>query len=218
MAHSPSDLQVKTFQIHTSADEQAVNEFLAGKVVRHWSASFSPASSQPAADGSPLVLGVWNIFVAYEPRMAQHSEHESHDHGPQNRNERKPQQRGREAQLPRQATAPPARSEKAVVEDYKPQVPDADFPLFDAVRKWRNTRAREARVKPYSFFNNRQLEQIVTAKPESADSLKAIATDMSPELWDKYHNELLAFIDTARGASGGSAILSSEPSAAETAA
>ncbi len=217
MAHTnftSSDIQIKTFQIQNDADEQSVNEFLAGKTVRHWSASFAPATSLPSSDGTPIVLGVWNVFVAYENRPpAESRPAPAMEHGrqyaaggqPRKFAERSSGDRsssdrssGNQPNItPRQNAAPKA--EKAVTEDYKPQIADADFPLFDAVRKWRNTRAREARVKPYSFFNNRQLEELVTAKPENTEALHAIVTDMEPALWDKYQNELLAFVETARG-------------------
>jgi hypothetical protein len=220
MAHtnfSSSDIQIKTFQIQNDTDEQSVNEFLAGKTVRHWSASFAPSNSLPSADGSPIVLGVWNVFVAYENRPPADSRPaQSMDHGRQyaaggqprkfaerssstDRSSADRSSADRPSINPRQS-APAPKADKVVTEDYKPQIADADFPLFDAVRKWRNTRAREARVKPYSFFNNRQLEELVTAKPDNTDALRTIVTDMEPGLWDKYQNELLAFVETARGA------------------
>ncbi len=219
MAHTnfpTSDLQIKTFQIQNDTDEQAVNEFLTGKNVRHWSASFAPANSLPSADGSPIVLGVWNVFVAYENRPpAESRPAQGMDHGrqyaaggqPRKFSERSSSDRsssdrssGNQPSINPRQSAPAPKAEKVVAEDYKPQIADADFPLFDAVRKWRNTRAREARVKPYSFFNNRQLEELVTAKPENTDALHSIVTDMEPALWEKYQNELLAFVETARGA------------------
>jgi len=105
-------------------------------------------------------------------------------------------------------------SEKAAInEEYKPNVADSDFPLFDAVRKWRNSRAREERVKPFTFFNNRQLEQIVTQKPATIEALRSIAVDMEPALWEKYQNELLAFIETARSANGSAEAITAEPAA-----
>ncbi len=216
---SSSDIQIKTFQIQNAADEQAVNEFLVGKSVRHWSASFAPSTSLPSADGAPIVLGVWNVFVAYEnrPPQAENRQSAQTEHarqgysGGQPSRKFSPQSGGQPGITPRQS-APAPKADKAPTEDYKPQIADADFPLFDAVRKWRNTRAREARVKPYSFFNNRQLEQLVTAKPENSEALRGIVTDMSPELWDKYNNELLAFVETARGA-GATAATASEVAA-----
>ncbi len=199
-----SDLQIKTFQIQNSADEQSVNEFLAGKTVRHWSASFAPASALPASDGSPIVLGVWNVFVAYEIRplaesRPSHGMEQGRQYAVGGQPRRMSQPTDGRSNGNQRQSGPAPKAEKAVSEDYKPQIADADFPLFDAVRKWRNTRAREARVKPYSFFNNRQLEELVTAKPENTDSLRAIVTDMEPPLWEKYQNELLAFVETARG-------------------
>jgi hypothetical protein len=222
MSHSnfpPSDLQIKTFQIQNSTDEQAVNEFLAGKTVRHWSASFAPGNTLPSVDGSPIVLGVWNVFVAYENRPPTESRPApSLDRSRQSYANGEPirkysSQGGDKPSLnPRQSVSAP-RAEKAIVEDYKPQVADQDFPLFDAVRKWRNTRAREARVKPYSFFNNRQLEELVTAKPADTDAMRAIVTDMEPGIWDKYHTELLAFLDTARATNGMTAEVEATPEA-----
>jgi hypothetical protein len=203
---SSSDLQIKTFQIQNASDEHAVNEFLAGKTVRHWSASFAPSNSLPSADGTPIVLGVWNVFVAYEIRPAvEMRPQQSGDHGRQYAAGGQPrkfaERNNRESSNANQRNSAPApKADKVVAEDYKPQIADADFPLFDSVRKWRNTRAREARVKPYSFFNNKQLEELVTAKPENTDALHAIVTDMEPALWEKYQNELLAFVETARGA------------------
>ncbi|HET6402396.1 MAG TPA: HRDC domain-containing protein [Candidatus Kapabacteria bacterium] len=195
-----NDTRVRTFQIQNSADEEALNTFLAGKAVRHWAVNFTPSASLPSSDGSPLVLGVWNVFVAYNDRETD----SRGGHDQQNRQERfTPLQK----KFPGQSSGPrehaPAIAEKRAearkpVESYKPEVADQDFPLFESIRTWRNSRAREERVKPFTFFNNRQLEQIVTAKPADAPSLKGLATDMDPRLWEKYHKELLGFIDAAR--------------------
>jgi len=199
-----SDLQIKTFQLQNSSDEQSLNEFLAGKVVRHWETSFTPA----AGEGN----GVWNIFVAYEIRQKEDRPAERERNNQSRQGQDRPaitrknlQQNGsvRQNLAPRNE-APPRRAEKAPQEEYKPDVSEQDFPLYDALRKWRNSRAREERVKPFAFFNNKQLEQIVTAKPDGADGIRSIAVDMEPALWEKYQNELQAFVETSRGASGGS--------------
>ena len=208
--NSENETRIKTFQIQNSADEEALNTFLAGKAVRHWSVNFTPANgiandALPASDGSPFVLGVWNVFVAYHDREA-----ESRGHDQQNRHERfTPLQKKYPGQNSgprvmgqggeRASAAAEKRSEaRKPIETYKPEVADQDFPLFESIRTWRNSRAREERVKPFTFFNNRQLEQIVTAKPADAPTLKDIAADMDPKLWEKYHKELLGFIDAAR--------------------
>jgi hypothetical protein len=206
-----SDIQIKTFQLQNASDEQSLNEFLTGKIVRHWETSFTPAVAEGA--------GVWNVFVAFEIRQKDERPAE------RERNNQSRQQSERPAFTkkvlptngsPRQnATprndAPARRAEKAPPEEYKPDVSERDFPLYDALRKWRNSRAREERVKPFAFFNNKQLEQLVTAKPEGADGIRSIALDMEPALWDKYRNELLAFVETAREAQGGTAPVAATP-------
>ena len=207
--HPESDVRVKTFQLQTSSDEEAMNSFLAGKAVRYWEAEFAPAA---VAGDSSVSSGGWNIFVAYQER-----ETPLQTHGAGNR-------QGRQAPMLKRQGSPAVSlttAEKAdkvaearkPVEAYKPHVPEEDMPLFESIRTWRNSRAREERVKPFSFFNNAQLEQIVLAKPASSDALKAIATNMEPPLWEKYHRELLGFIDAARAAMASSG---SESSPEET--
>jgi hypothetical protein len=211
-SNSENETRVKTFQIQNSADEEALNTFLAGKAVRHWSVNFAPATGiangvHPSSDGAPLMLGVWNVFVAYNDRE---TEGRGHDHEGRHERFASPAQKKYPGQNSVSRSmghagdrAPAAVAEKSAearkpVESYKPEVSDQDFPLFESIRTWRNARAREERVKPFSFFNNRQLEQVVTVKPADAPALKEIATDMEPRLWEKYHKELLGFIDAAR--------------------
>lgn len=219
--HSESETRVKTFQIQNSADEEALNTFLTGKSVRHWSVNFTPGTTLPSGDGAPL--GMWNVFVAYQER-----ENESRIHDQQNRQDSRqgrfatplqkksfgpnggPRTVGHAGMMDHAGDHSPAIAEKRAearkpVESYKPEVADQDFPLFESIRTWRNARAREERVKPFSFFNNRQLEQIVTAKPADGPSLKDLAADMDPRLWEKYHKELLGFIDAARSSKSGPA-------------
>jgi superfamily II DNA helicase RecQ len=226
--NSDSETRVKTFQIQNSADEEALNTFLTGKSVRHWSVNFAPAtsiagSSQPSSDSA--VPGAWNVFVAYQERENESRGHDRQDNrsgrsgtplqkksfGP-NGGPRSMGHAGDHANTP--AIAEKRAEARKPVESYKPEVADQDFPLFESIRTWRNARAREERVKPFSFFNNRQLEQIVTAKPADAPSLKDIAADMDPRLWEKYHKELLGFIDAARSTKSDS---SAEPVTAEPA-
>src|SRR5207237_522432 len=155
--------------IATPADADALNEFLNGKIVRHWGTSF-----ERTADGD----GAWNIFLAYEVRVND-VRHGSGEPRPEHRRDNRPM-RGERPQYgaaqhggagAHGAPARPAR-EKAPREDYQPQIAAADQPLFEAVRKWRNARAREERVKPFALFNNKQLEDLVNAKPTTADSLR----------------------------------------------
>lgn len=164
------DIKIKTFRIQSAEDEQSLNDFLAGKIVRHWGTTF---------DG-----GAWNVFLGYEIRV---NENRRVGTSPNHRDmpmrpERMPERR---------------REEKPPKEDYIPQITQQDQPLFEAIRKWRNARAREERVKPFILFNNKQLESIVNSKPASTDALRSLVSDMEPTLWEKYQNELLGFLDAA---------------------
>ena len=53
---------------------------------------------------------------------------------------------------------------------------------------------REENIKPYVLFNNKQLEDLVKAKPSDPDSLKTIVADMSPEHFEKYSGEIVGMI------------------------
>lgn len=202
-------LRVKSFRISNESDETEMNTFLEGKVVRQWSANFS---------GDPTI---WNVLIAYdnarEERPAERNDRNSErggdrmdrgndrnkkndrgndrnqrdDRGP--RNDRMGSDRGNGA--PHAEARPP--KEKREREPQVIDVPESDMPLYEAVRKWRNARAREADVKPFQLFNNKQLEALVKSKPQSGDSLKAILTDMDASQFDRYQHELLGFIQGA---------------------
>ncbi len=132
--NSETDVRVKTFQIQNSSDEDAMNTFLAGKTVRYWEASFTHGTSLPSVDGSPLILGAWNIFVAYQEREMEAPREQQNRHGRQNP---QVQRRGGNTTAS-QAAVEERRSEaRKPVEAYKPQVPDQDFPLFESIRTWR---------------------------------------------------------------------------------
>jgi superfamily II DNA helicase RecQ len=151
-------LQVKTFRITDGASEDAVNQFLQGKRVEQWTASYS---------GDPA-LGFWNLLVGYREDFKRHEE------------------------------GKPIRKEKEKKERME-HIPDLSaelMPLYEDIRKWRNQRAREEKVKPYLFFNNKQLEDLVKAKPDDLSALKAIVADMSPEHFEKYGNELLGTLSS----------------------
>jgi superfamily II DNA helicase RecQ len=192
------DVKIKTFRIQSSADEQALNEFLNGKIVRHWGTTYDPAPEG----------GSWNVFLAYEIRMNENrhlgSERDRNDrdrdrresprglaiHG---RDSRPNERRADDRSAPREPREKPPR------EDYVPQIAVGDQPLFEAIRKWRNARAKEERIKPFVLFNNKQLESIVNGKPVTTETLRPLVPDMEPKLWDRYQNELIGFIQAATG-------------------
>ncbi|MDP4229425.1 MAG: HRDC domain-containing protein [Bacteroidota bacterium] len=162
-------LQVKTFHITDEAGEAAVGAFLQGKRVHHWQSAYS-------ADPSG-----WNLLIAYEEDR-RHFDRDERDRG-----------RDRERREPRisQPRTEPRKPERI---EHVPELPPEDMPLYENIRKWRNTVAREEKIKPYILFNNKQLEDLVKAKPKDADSLKAITSDITPEHFEKYGNELLGLV------------------------
>lgn len=170
-------LQIKTFHVTDEASETAVGTFLQGKRVHHWQSAFS---------GDP---GGWNLLIAYEE---DHRRHEREGNGrdrDRDRDRREPRMQPR-----MEAARKPERME------HVPELPAEDMPLYENIRKWRNTVAREEKIKPYILFNNKQLEDLVKAKPQDADALKAIASDLTPEHFEKYGNELLGLVSAAAAA------------------
>lgn len=194
------DVQIKTFRIANDSDEKAFNDFLRNKVIRHWSTTFVPGTggmvgaltSAITGNESQAIseAGTWNVFVAFEERM-------SENHGNQRNAMRKQMPNDKR---PNQKEAAP-KKEKAPAPDYVPNVGEADMPLFEAVRKWRNARAREENIKPFTLFNNKQLEELVQAKPANSDALRPLVPDMTDELFGKYSNELLGFLSAAASVS-----------------
>lgn len=154
--HLAMALQLKTFRITDQLSEDAVNKFLQGKRIHHWSTSFTDAG--------------WNIVLVYEPeRQQQRTNHRptEHQHAPK-------------------------KNEKPV--EYIPDLSPEQVPLYETIRRWRNTRAREENIKPYVLFNNKQLEDIVKARPADTETLKSIVPDMNPEHFEKYSGEIVGML------------------------
>ena len=168
-------LQIKTFHVTDETSEAAVGTFLQGKRVHHWQSAYS---------GDP---SSWNLLIAYEEDNRRH-ERDDRDRG---RNDRDRDRREPRMSQPRIENKKPERMEHA------PELPAEDLPLYENIRKWRNTVAREEKIKPYILFNNKQLEDLVKAKPKDADALKAITSDLTPEHFEKYGNELLGLVSAS---------------------
>jgi superfamily II DNA helicase RecQ len=165
-------LQIKTFRITDEASEAAVGTFLQGKRVHHWQSAFS---------GEP---GSWNMLIAFEEDNRRHDRDErDRGRGDRDRDRREPRSMGNRTEQRK-----PERME------HVPELPAEDLPLYENIRKWRNTVAREEKIKPYILFNNKQLEDLVKNKPKDSESLKAITADISPEHFEKYGNELLGLV------------------------
>ncbi|MCB1767732.1 MAG: HRDC domain-containing protein [Candidatus Competibacteraceae bacterium] len=73
---------------------------------------------------------------------------------------------------------------------------DADWPLFDTLRAWRGERAKQEGVPPYVICNNRQLAEIVKARPLTLAALGRIEGFGEAKL-KKYGPDLLALVTGA---------------------
>jgi superfamily II DNA helicase RecQ len=187
-ANEPHDIlmavRVKSFRITNETDETEMNRFLEGKMIRQWSADH-------AENG-------WHVLIAYDNAREERPQERASDRSANKKNERNDrgnQRNGNERGNGAAEARPP--KEKREREPQVIDVPEADMPLYEAVRKWRNARAREADVKPFQLFNNKQLESLVKSKPSSTDQLRAILTDMDSTMYDRYQHELLGFIQGA---------------------
>lgn len=174
-------LTVKSFHITDAASEEAVNLFLQGKRVFHWSASHS---DKPAP-------GAWDLLVGFEEERARPVVQRDRDHDRERVNTR---DRGNNRDRDHERPAMPPREKREPRMEHVPDLPAEMLPLYENLRKWRNGRAREENVKPYMLFNNKQLEDMVKAKPADIDALKTLTPEMSPEHFEKYGNELLGVL------------------------
>jgi len=59
-------------------------------------------------------------------------------------------------------------------EKWRQILEEADWPLFNTMRDWRNGLAREEGVPPYVIASNRQLAQIAHRRPDTLQKLAAI--------------------------------------------
>ena len=199
-------ISVKTFRIFDKASEEELNQFIENKVVRHWSTNYTGLSAAPPSDGTTAQTpqGVWEVFIAFEPReeraprtapndapRGQYDRRDGRNDGRQDtrqpRSATSAQPRQREVREPRPERAP----------EHVVTLPESEMPLFEAVRKWRNARSREENVKPFTLFNNKQLEELVKAKPQTRDALRPLIPDMRNESFEKYGNELIGFMGGA---------------------
>ncbi len=54
------------------------------------------------------------------------------------------------------------------------ELPDADRTLFQSLREWRAARARKEGIPAYVILTNREMVEVVRARPETASALGAI--------------------------------------------
>ena len=66
------------------------------------------------------------------------------------------------------------RPERERREAWRDLLKEEDWPLFNALRDWRNQQAREEGIPPYVICTNRQLADIARRRPPTLNKLSAI--------------------------------------------
>lgn len=87
-------------------------------------------------------------------------------------------------------------------EAWRQLLEEADWPLFNTLRDWRNGQAKEEGVPPYVICTNRQLAEIAHRRPESLNKLGAIERLGKAKL-DRYGAAILKLV--AEVSEGGNA-------------
>jgi len=78
-------------------------------------------------------------------------------------------------------------------ESWRETLPKEDWPLFNTLRDWRSERAKADGIPPYVICNNRQLAEVVRARPDTLTALGAIEGFGEGKL-KRYGQELLALV------------------------
>lgn len=79
--------------------------------------------------------------------------------------------------------------------DPGPEVPDADQPLYQALKHWRNDRAKREGRPAYILFTNSQLAAVARAHPRSPAALGALPGIGEGKVRE-YGEEVLALVRT----------------------
>lgn len=99
--------------------------------------------------------------------------------------------RYRPAVLP--APADSARPESQRDESWRERLQESDWPLFNTLRSWRSERAKQEGLPPYIICNNRQLAEVVKARPATLAALGHLEGFGEAKL-KKYGQDLLALV------------------------
>lgn len=97
----------------------------------------------------------------------------------------------------RAPAAPPAASTPKAGqkrdESWRDLLSEVDWPLFNALRGWRGDRAKKEGIPPYVICNNRQLAELVKARPTTLAGLGEVEGIGEAKL-KKYGKEILALL------------------------
>ena len=78
-------------------------------------------------------------------------------------------------------------------ETWRELLTEADWPLFNSLRNWRNERSQQEGIPPYVICNNRQLAQIIKSRCRTLEELRQIEGIGDAKL-KKYGQHLLAML------------------------
>ena len=81
-------------------------------------------------------------------------------------------------------------------EKWRKTLEEADWPLFNTLRDWRNETAREEGVPPYVVCTNRQLAEVAHRRPDTLSGLSAIE-GMGRAKVERYGEAILAVVAPA---------------------
>ncbi len=94
---------------------------------------------------------------------------------------------------PAARTVQPAKPARKRDESWRDLLTDADWHLFNTLRGWRSERAKKEGIPPYVICNNRQLAELVKARPATLAGLGEIEGIGEVEL-KKYGKEILVLL------------------------
>jgi len=83
--------------------------------------------------------------------------------------------------------------ETAAQKQTDPDLPESDVPLWQALREWRLTMAREQKVSAFIILYNSTLREICKKKPSTLEALRQIEK-MGPRKTDRYGEHILEII------------------------
>ncbi len=64
--------------------------------------------------------------------------------------------------------------ERRKAADWRGTVPECERPLYDAIRHWRNDKAKAEGKPAYALLTNKQVAEVVVAKPRTLEALSDI--------------------------------------------
>lgn len=81
-------------------------------------------------------------------------------------------------------------------QDWRELISEEQRPCFEALRTWRNERARQDGISAYIIATNRMLAEIALRRPATLESLKEIP-GFGPSKLQNYGKDILALLNTS---------------------